>query len=130
LRVVDIRTQRGIYVIYGDHGAHYVGLASEDRLGWRIREHARKDSEEDWDKFSWFAFDEVLLHRDADGLCIIHKSDFSGGDPQKMIRDVEALLIKVLNTKNIQDSRFKGAEEWKQILKADVEHYLNRVSVR
>ena len=125
LRIVDLREQRGIYVLYGNHGASYVGLATENRLGYRLRDHHGNKAE--WEKFSWFAFDEVLLeHTDENGICVLQKRSFGGGDTEGMIKDVEAILIKVLNTKNIKDARFGAAREWAQVGRADIEHYLQR----
>jgi hypothetical protein len=111
LRIANFREGRGIYVLYGNHGPHYVGLATKDSLGFRLRSHDH--NKPDWDKFSWFGFDEVVLDFfDKEGLSIIHQAAFGGGDMNAMIKDVEALLIKVLNTDNIVDSQFKSASEW------------------
>src|SRR5581483_1996702 len=39
LRICDFRKQRGIYILYGDLGAHYVGLTRQQDLGKRLKDH-------------------------------------------------------------------------------------------
>jgi hypothetical protein len=39
LRLADFRDQRGIYVLYGDYGPHYVGLTRKRGLGLRLKHH-------------------------------------------------------------------------------------------
>ena len=70
LQVADFRRQQGVYILYGDHGAYYVGMAIGDkgRLGSRLRSHTRDEHKDKWDKFSWIGFRDVLKDRDDDGL--------------------------------------------------------------
>lgn len=68
LMVADFRFQQGVYVLYGNHGAHYVGLAEAERgLGERLKDHLSDDHHDAWDRFSWFGFRPVLMGYE-DGL--------------------------------------------------------------
>src|SRR5258708_29425407 len=42
LRLADFSHQRGIYILYGRYGPHYVGLAGKDSLGSRLVRHLVK----------------------------------------------------------------------------------------
>ena len=128
LRVADFRDQRGIYILYDDWGARYVGLARRQGLGDRLKDHLVDKHGDDWDRFSWFGFRRVLTGYDAAGL---HKlgafptSHLSGSD--STIGDIEALLITTLGTRgigNIQQAHFKNADQWEQIRQSEVDRYL------
>src|SRR5438552_2300571 len=73
LIVADFWSQTGIYVLYGNYGLYYVGIAS--RLGPRVRRHMFDRHADLWDRFSWFGFRRVRSHQAADGL---HKLGESG----------------------------------------------------
>jgi len=68
LKVADFREQRGIYILYGNYGPHYVGLTRKQNIGKRLRDHLLGEHEGLWDRFSWFGFREVLTGTDDDGL--------------------------------------------------------------
>ena len=44
LQVVNFWDQRGIYVLYNDHGPYYVGKAFDQALGVRLRQHRKEAS--------------------------------------------------------------------------------------
>ena len=132
LEVADFRDQRGIYVLYDDHGPVYVGLTVNQGLGARLRAHDRSYSAQEWDRFSWFGFRSVLAEADSDGVRKL------GALPEKLlsnsqhaIGDVEALLIQTLGTyrvKNKQQMRFASAQCWKQVKWDEWDKYLSRLS--
>ena len=70
LKVADFWNQKGIYVLYNDHGAYYVGKTARLTLGQRLHEHQSKDSKhhKKWDRFSWFGFRAVLKATDPNGV--------------------------------------------------------------
>ena len=68
LRVADSWDQRGIYILYGNYGPHYVGLTTDRGLGVRVREHLADKHKDEWDRFSWFGFRRVLRARNEVGL--------------------------------------------------------------
>lgn len=60
LRVADLRSQQGIYILYGHHGAYYVGLARRQGIGERVKAHHLTDAHRGkWTNFSWFGFRQV-----------------------------------------------------------------------
>lgn len=129
IRLADFRRQKGIYILYGNHGPHYVGLTKEMGLGRRLSDHLNDRHSEEWDRFSWFGFREVLGQKDSDGLCKlkdIPKAVFS--NPAKLISDIEALLIRAMGLDNINQMNFSAAKQWRQIKKHEVEHYMDKVS--
>lgn len=132
IQVCDFRTQRGIYVLYDDHGAYYVGLAKERDLGLRLRDHTLDGHRQRWDRFSWFGFRRVLAGQLTDGtqrLGIMPERLLTNS--QRTIRDIEALLIEALGTYrtgNRQQMKFASAECWYQVPRHDQDHYLDKLT--
>jgi hypothetical protein len=52
LRVTDFCDQLGIYILYGNTGAYYVGLARTGKLGGRLKNHTEDEHKDKWDRFS------------------------------------------------------------------------------
>lgn len=131
VRLCDFRSQRGIYVLYDDHGPTYVGLAKTRDLGLRLRDHTKDSLSEKWERFSWFGFCRVLKTAHSDGtrrLAVMPEVLLSHS--QRAIRDIEALLIQCLGTyrnDNIQKMKFTSAEKWEQVGFNDTDHYLKRL---
>jgi hypothetical protein len=125
-RLADFRDQQGIYILYGNHGPHYVGLTKRLGLGNRLKQHLENRHAEQWDRFSWFGFRKVLLRRDSNGICeLARMAEMAGGSPDAVITDVEALLIRAMGlSNNINQMRFTAADEWTQIKSHELEHYL------
>lgn len=131
LRIVDFREQRGIYVLYDDYGPYYVGLAREQAIGNRLRDHTRDKHRDRWDRFSWFGFRRVLKQQDAEGLRVL------GGVPTQLVSgtsstigDIEALLMLSLGTVergNKQTMKFRNADRWYQIPTDSVEYWLSKI---
>src|SRR5262245_14057791 len=97
LRVADFRNQTGIYVLYSDYGPHYVGLTRKKGIGNRLKDHLTDELEGWWNRFSWFGFRTVLKEMDANGICRLRQlASIALGEPNKMIGDMEALLIKAM----------------------------------
>jgi hypothetical protein len=65
LEVTDFRMQKGIYILYGDYGPHYVGLTRKKGLGRRLKDHLFDQHANKWDRFSWFGFCTVLKKTDS-----------------------------------------------------------------
>jgi hypothetical protein len=122
LRLVDFWDQRGIYILYGNYGPHYVGLSSERGLGKRLKEHRHDRHAGLWDRFSWFGFRRVLSERNVAGLSELGAvASVKTVEPRAMIREMEALLIHAMGLANINTTRFPGAPgaEWKQVLRLE-----------
>ncbi len=127
--VADFRYQQGVYVLYGNHGAHYVGLAEAERgLGERLKDHLSDEHHDAWDRFSWFGFRPVLMGYE-DGLRRLKQVNLNGvkvGNPKNAIRDMEALLIKALGVRNKKNMNFQEARAWEQIKRDEVADYMAR----
>jgi hypothetical protein len=132
LRVCDFRDQLGIYVLYDDYGAHYVGLARKQPLGNRLRQHLNDRHGDCWDRFSWFGFKRVLKQVDAAGLNALGTAPKQLlTDTEDTVGDIEALLIQTLGTQrrgNWQEMKFAAARQWDQLTAADSDLYVRRVA--
>lgn len=129
LQVADFRQQQGLYVLHSAYGVYYVGLAQTGTLGKRLKDHCDDGHHQSWDRFSWFGFRDVLSSVDDAGICGLRKLpnlnlDTSG----TAIRDLEALLISVLNPPGNKNwGNFVGAEQWEQVPSDEATKYLERV---
>jgi hypothetical protein len=127
LRVIDARKQAGFYILYGNHGPYYAGIANP--LGRRLKQHLWDKHEGMWDKFCWFGFNPVLKGIDADGIQKLGKvAQSKSVSPKTIIRDMEALIIRSMALENITEMNFTTADEWTQIKLDEVEKYLSKVS--
>ncbi|MFC0202919.1 GIY-YIG nuclease family protein [Novosphingobium soli] len=128
LQVADFRHQQGIYILYDDYGANYVGL-SRTGLGKRLRDHTEDKHAGKWDRFSWFGF-RPLGGAGSNGVFQLGQTkEEVSENAHATIGDLEALLIKAMGTRNNSVSmRFKDAVEWKQVDWDDIEKYLLRVA--
>jgi len=116
LRVCDFHDQRGIYVLYGNYGPHYVGLSSERGLGSRLREHLTDTHSDAWDRFCWFGFRGVRNGRNTLGLYDLAPIAVNKRVNQReMIRELEAMLIAGMGLSNIRPGRFPVGHEWIQV---------------
>jgi len=128
IKIADFRDQKGIYILYGNYGPHYVGLTKELGLGNRLKDHLFDKHKNKWDRFSWFSFGKVLKGKDADGL-----QKFGGSaaaalvDADSQIDDIEALLIQAMALNNVAKMNFATAQCWTQIKLDEWEKYLGKV---
>ena len=133
LKVANFWDQRGIYVLYNDHGPYYVGKTFDQSLGVRLRQHQKKESPHaaNWNRFSWFGWRRVLKGKDSAGLQRL--GEVPAGvltDSKSSVADIEALLIESLGTRWVGNSRsesFAGAVKWEQIWFGERAEYLERV---
>lgn len=128
LRVADFRYQQGIYILYGNHGPHYVGLTKKQGLGKRLKDHLTDQHAGQWDRFSWFGFCKVQGAIDKNGLHKLGKmATVVLGNPSSVITDVEALLIRAMGLRNINQNNFVEAEEWMQVKIHETQQYLDKI---
>jgi hypothetical protein len=127
-RVADFRDQRGIYILYGNYGPHYVGLTRKSGLGRRLKDHLTDKHGNEWDRFSWFGFCRVLKSKDDDGLQRIGQmASAKFASLEAMIADIEALLIKSMALKNVNSMNFVEAKRWVQILRDEIDKFDGRL---
>jgi hypothetical protein len=117
LRMVDFRTQRGIYILYGNYGPCSAGLTRRQTLGKRLQQHLKDAHTGKWDRFCWFGFRQVLQSKDKNGLVLLKDTipQKKSIDPHTIIKEMEALLIKSMALTNRADSKFVSAQEWEQV---------------
>jgi hypothetical protein len=130
LRVVDFRRARGVYILFDDFGAQYVGLArGSGGLGERLKSHDVAN-DKTWDRFCWFSFDRVSIRRDSSGLNLLElrRKPVPTRD-ESVIRELEALLITILGTRDQNRMRFEDAEEWSQVRSYATSDYLRKVRI-
>jgi len=132
LRVADFRRAHGVYVLFNNKGAHYVGIArGSSGLGGRLKDHLTDEHAGLWNRFCWFAFDEVLVDYDAHGLSVLQpRSDPSPSSSKVLIEEIEALLITLMSLQNTRKMRFKRAVEWTQVHPDEQDYYLQAVASR
>ena len=131
LELADFRMQQGIYILYGNHGALYVGLTRRQGLGKRLKDHLADHLADKWDRFSWFGFCALQKKDKATGLRPIKPlPEIQLGAPNNAIGDIEALLIKAMGLTNIKQMNFQRAREWTQVHDDKVEQYLRRATAR
>lgn len=129
LRLADFRYQHGIYILYGNYGPYYVGLTKKQGLGKRLKDHLSDEHADQWDRFSWFGFRTVLKGKDDGGLCKIRNmAENAFGKPKAVITDVEALLIRAMGLRNINQNNFVAAEEWFQVKIDEIERFITKIS--
>lgn len=137
LKVANFWDQRGIYILYNDYGAYYVGRTHGEtmNLGKRLRNHHDGKSSPHrgkWDRFSWFGWRGVLSSQDERGLQRLRNIPQRVlTDSTKTVEDIEALLIHSLGTIHVGNARsetFKAAIHWDQVALDDREYYLRKIS--
>jgi hypothetical protein len=120
--------QRGIYILYGDYGPHYVGLTVRRGIGVRLKEHRSDRLRNRWDRFSWYGFRNVGETRDHLGLSTLSDMGLMKRVEQRqMIREMEALLINAMGLHNIRPGVFPAAEKWSQIRQFEQPEYMRRL---
>ncbi|MFZ3357873.1 MAG: GIY-YIG nuclease family protein [Xanthobacteraceae bacterium] len=128
LQIADFRNQKGIYILYGNYGPHYVGLTRKKGLGQRLKDHLFDVHKGKWDRFSWFGFCTVLQKTDRWGIHKLRDMPLSKStSPERMIADLEAMLIRSMALRNINRMKFVTAREWKQIEKDEWPKYERRL---
>jgi hypothetical protein len=106
-----------------------VGLTKKQGLGKRLKDHLTDDHAGNWDRFSWFGFCSVLIGKDDDGLCKLkHMAGIAVGTPNSVITDVEALLIRAMGLKNINQNNFTTADEWAQVKAHEEERFMGKIA--
>ena len=134
LQVVNFWDQRGIYVLYNDHGPYYVGKAFDQALGVRLRQHRKEASPHAgrWDRFSWFGWRRVLKGSDKSGRQRLGQvPEGVLADSRGSVADIEALLIEALGTRwvgNARSESFSAAVKWEQVHWSERDEYLSKVS--
>jgi hypothetical protein len=118
LTVCDFRQARGFYILFDDYGANYVGLArGEQGIGQRLKAHDSR--RENWSRFCWFSFDDVQASRTTGWSVIKRRNAVAAVDAETTVRELEALLIKVLGSQMQNQMRFVSGAPWEQVTLAD-----------
>jgi hypothetical protein len=103
---VDFSGQQGVYLLHDGRAVVYVGRATEQPLGIRLKQHTLDRLDGRWDRFSWFG----VLSVGASGALGVNAGTKYG--LRMLVVTMEALLIEGLeppqNRKRGDD--FKAAE--------------------
>lgn len=132
LRICDFRKARGIYLLFNDYGATYVGLArGQQGFGQRLQTHTLPPTKQpkelrhapkDWSRFCWFAFDDVRTNADpGDPWAVVdlHDDNSRSITVHSAVRELEALMIAALGIKAQNQMRPLNGERWRQVTKDD-----------
>ena len=129
IQIADFRHQQGIYVLFDNYGPSYVGLTRRQGLGKRLKDHTTDHLQNDWQRFSWFGFNEIGQPK-ADGIrqMLALENEISE-NTIATIGDLEALLIRAIGPKNNTAwMNFMNASEWIQVSDYEEDTYLPRVN--
>jgi hypothetical protein len=103
--VVNFREQAGIYVLYSGFTAIYAGQVGygKQRLFTRLKQHAKGDMAERWDRFSWFGVRDVT--KNGEGVLAKLKTQFHP-PLKKVLNHLEAVLLYAVEpSQNLQSGR-------------------------
>lgn len=118
LEVCDFRRARGIYVLFNDFRATYVGRArGAQGLGSRLKSHHYDESKE-WGRFCWFSFDSIVPIKGEPNWRSVQRDegnrDIGAGSA---IDELEALMITTLGLHQSQNTMklATARERWEQL---------------
>ncbi|MEZ6128826.1 MAG: hypothetical protein R3C59_09100 [Planctomycetaceae bacterium] len=106
---IDFREQSGIYVLYSEFHAIYVGQAGSgnQKLFARLKQHRTDDLAERWDRFTWFGLRRVLGNGD-----LSRENQAAHPDIATVLNHIEAILIHAMEPAlNRQGGRFGNQVE-------------------
>ncbi len=86
---VDFGAQIGLYILYDNHRAIYVGRATDRPLGRRLYEHTLDRLSGRWNRFSWFGFHEVTPEGNL-------REPVTKISVMSIVNSLEALMIEAL----------------------------------
>lgn len=130
LELADVWHQRGVYVLHGDHGAYYAGLAIDTPLGKRLQQHTEDEHAGRWDKFSWFGYCEMRPTAENDRFYLPEPLQEGGqASLRAVIKDAEAMLILVLHTVNRVKMQFQEGWQWQQVPPEEWSLYGKRIGL-
>jgi hypothetical protein len=86
-RTIDFWHARGVYVLYSDFKAIYVGK-SEDSIGNRLNAHLTDRFAGRWDMFSWFSTDKPNVVKGN-----VNAAKGRGVKVSEMVKTFESILI-------------------------------------
>lgn len=131
VRICDFRRARGVYILFDNHGAYYAGLArGAGGLGERIKKHTEDRHADKWSRFCWFSFDAVSDQPTEFGWHrVVYRRDPVPTQDEIVMRELEAMLITVLNTRGQNKMKFQGAEQWLQVPDAEWHDWVAKVAV-
>ncbi|GAB3799738.1 hypothetical protein [Micromonospora zhanjiangensis] len=127
IRLCDFRRARGVYILFDEFRAVYVGLGrGQGGIGGRLKDHRTDKLAGTWSRFCWFSFDDVV-EGGLDGWKVVHRREQPvPNTDETVIREVEALLITVLGARLQNQMKFLGAQRWEQVTESDAATIVER----
>ena len=111
----DFRQQIGIYILYNDDKAVYVGQAGSGGhdLFSRLKQHLTDHLADRWNKFSWFGVRKV----NKDGSLSKSQGDLNRNlKADEILNLLEGLMINVIEPPlNKQGARWGGIDQYYQV---------------
>jgi hypothetical protein len=129
-QVADFYHLPGLYILYGRHGAVYVGTsgAGANRgVGKRIHDHVGVSDRlaDKWDEFSWFGYGE--LERNRQGIEVPTLLPLDPIPHKWAIRDFEAAIVHAMDVPHTLHTAFRAPNlEWEQVRRGDVAGLLEK----
>jgi len=112
---VDFRKQIGIYILYNDEKAVYVGQAGSGNhdLYSRLKQHRTDHLADRWNKFSWFGVRKV----NKDGTLSKAEGDLNRNlKATEILNLIEGLMINVIDPPlNKQGARWGNIDQYYQL---------------
>lgn len=121
LEVCDFRRARGIYVLFDDFRATYIGRArGNEGFGSRLKAHDGNRS--DWSRFCWFSFDSIVpLQREPNWREVARDEGGRSIGAGSAIDELEALMITAFGLHQSQNTMKlpTARDRWEQLTADD-----------
>jgi len=88
---IDFFEANGIYVLYNEYRAVYVGKADDSSIGSRLRTHLSDRLAGRWDMFSWYSITKI----NKTTKTLAKKPESRGASTSDIIATLEALAILI-----------------------------------
>jgi len=133
-RIVDFRSQKGVYVLYQDFDIVYIGQAGSGRGGRSIFDRLKSHTSDTnlrsrWNKFSWFGVCDVILNdklNQHDGYQLLHQNEHfkvSGYQPTQrleldiLLNHLEGIMVEASEgLMNKQGAKWTNAKRIEQYI--------------
>ena len=121
---VDFTQQDGVYLLHDRREVIYVGQASNQSLGVRLKSHTRNRLAGRWDRFSWFGLRQVEDNGSLGETTV-------AADASHVITAFEAILIEALEPRqNRRGGDYFSAVEFLQVEDPALEETRRRTLVQ
>lgn len=120
-QIADFYYQPGLYVLYGNLGVYYAGIAPKQGLGKRISQHRTDAHGDEWHHFSWFSFGEVGAANGHKAAARKRPMPTREVMLSRAAADIEAILHRVFQFRGspagfgVQKGEAHNVKHWSQV---------------